>query len=165
VLIYKGMFQPSQLGAYYPDLSDSRFKSAIALIHSRFSTNTFPTWDLAQPFRYLAHNGEINTIKGNRLWMHAREALMKTDLLGSDLQKLFPIIEPGKSDSASLDNALEFLVQTGRSMHHALSMLVPESFNDKNPIPQSLKDYYEYHSTIMEPWDGPASLLFSTDGM
>ena len=161
VLIYKGMFQPAQLGAYYPDLNDRHFKSAIALVHSRFSTNTFPTWDLAQPFRYLAHNGEINTIKGNRLWMQARESLMKTDLLGSDLKKLFPVIEPGKSDSASLDNALEFLIQTGRSMHHALSMLVPESFNDKNPIPQSLKDYYEYHSTIMEPWDGPASLLFS----
>jgi glutamate synthase (NADPH) large chain len=161
VMIYKGMFTPSQLGEYFPDLGKSNFESAIALVHSRFSTNTFPTWDLAQPFRYLAHNGEINTIKGNRLWMQTRESLLRTDLFGSDLKKLFPVIEPGKSDSASLDNALEFLVLTGRSLPHALSMLVPESFNDKNPIPGSLKDFYEYHSTIMEPWDGPASLLFS----
>ncbi|MGF1585408.1 MAG: glutamate synthase large subunit [Bacteroidales bacterium] len=161
VMIYKGMFTPAQLGEYFTDLGNQEFKSAIALVHSRFSTNTFPTWDLAQPFRYLAHNGEINTIKGNRLWMQTRESLLKTDLFGSDLQKLFPVIEPGKSDSASLDNVLEFLVLTGRSLPHALSMLVPESFNDKNPVPGSLKDFYEYHSTIMEPWDGPASLLFS----
>lgn len=160
VMIYKGMFTPDQLNEYFPDLHDKDFQSAIALVHSRFSTNTFPTWDLAQPFRYLAHNGEINTIKGNRLWMQTRESLLKTDVLGNDLQKLFPIIEPGKSDSASLDNVLEFLVLAGRTLPHALSMLVPESFNDKNPIPQSLKDFYEYHSTIMEPWDGPASLLF-----
>jgi len=161
VMIYKGMFTPAQLGEYFPDLSKENFTSAIALVHSRFSTNTFPTWDLAQPFRYIAHNGEINTIKGNRLWMQTRESLLKTDLFGSDLKKLFPVIEPGKSDSASLDNVLEFLVLTGRTLPHALSMLVPESFNDKNPIPGSLKDFYEYHSTIMEPWDGPASLLFS----
>ena len=161
IIIYKGMFTPAQLGEYFPDLGDKKFSSAIALIHSRFSTNTFPTWDLAQPFRYLAHNGEINTIKGNRLWMQTRESLLKTDIFGNDLQKIFPVIEPGKSDSASLDNVLEFLVLTGRTLPHALSMLVPESFNDKNPIPGSLKDFYEYHSTIMEPWDGPASLLFS----
>ncbi len=161
LMIYKGMFTPAQLGDYFPDLGKENFASAIALVHSRFSTNTFPTWDLAQPFRYLAHNGEINTIKGNRLWMKTRESLLKTDLFGSDLKKIFPVIESGKSDSASLDNALEFLVLTGRSLPHALSMLVPESFNDKNPIPGSLKDFYEYHSTIMEPWDGPASLLFS----
>ncbi len=161
VMIYKGMFTPAQLRNYFPDLKNESFTSAIALVHSRFSTNTFPTWDLAQPFRYLAHNGEINTIKGNRLWMQTRESLLKTDLFGNDLKKVFPVIEPGKSDSASLDNALEFLVLTGRSLPHALAMLVPESFNDKNPIPGSLKDFYEYHSTIMEPWDGPASLLFS----
>ena len=160
IIIYKGMFTPEQLSAYFSDLHQPTFESAIALVHSRFSTNTFPTWDLAQPFRFIAHNGEINTIKGNRLWMQTRESLLKTDVLGNDLQKLFPIIEPGKSDSASLDNVLEFLVLTGRSLPHALSMMVPESFNDKNPIPQSLKDFYEYHSTIMEPWDGPASLLF-----
>ncbi len=139
------MFTPDQLAEYYPDLCDPYLKSAIALVHSRFSTNTFPTWDLAQPFRYLAHNGEINTIKGNRLWMHARESLLKSELFGEDLKKLFPIIEPGKSDSASLDNVLEFLALTGRTIPHAMSMLIPESWNDKNPIPNSLKAFYEYH--------------------
>ena len=160
-IIYKGLFTPDQLGSYYPDLRHPSYRSAIALVHSRFSTNTFPSWDLAQPFRYIAHNGEINTIRGNRLWMHAREALMKSQLFRDDLPKLFPVIEPGKSDSASLDNALEFLVQTGRSIPHSLSMLIPESWNDKNPIPKSLKAFYEYHSTFMEPWDGPAAILFS----
>ncbi len=163
VIIYKGMFTPEQLEKYYLDFKDERFKTAIALVHSRFSTNTFPTWDLAQPFRYIAHNGEFNTIKGNRLWMHARESLFKSELFEDDLQKLFPVIEPDKSDSASFDNALEFLVQTGRSIPHALSMLIPESWNAKNPIPKSLKAFYEYHSTFMEPWDGPASIMF-TDG-
>ncbi len=161
IFIYKGMLTPIQLGQYFADLQAPAISSAIALVHSRFSTNTFPTWDLAQPFRILAHNGEINTIKGNRLWMQAREGLLESDLFGEDLKKLFPIIEPGKSDSASLDNVLEFLFLTGRSLPHALTMLIPESWNDKNPIPPSLKAYYEYHSTIMEPWDGPASLLFS----
>lgn len=161
ILIYKGLFMPKQLPEYFADLRDEKIESAIALIHSRFSTNTFPTWDLAQPFRFLSHNGEINTIKGNRMWMGARESLMSTELFGDDLKKLFPVIEPGKSDSASLDNVLEFLVLTGKSMPHALSMLIPESWNDKNPIPESLKAFYEYHSTIMEPWDGPASIVFS----
>jgi glutamate synthase (NADPH/NADH) large chain len=161
VLIYKGMFTSHQLRLYFNDLRDSRLESAIALIHSRFSTNTFPTWDLAQPFRFLGHNGEINTIKGNRMWMSARESLMRSGLFGEDLQRIFPVIEPDKSDSASLDNVLEFLVLTGKSLPHALSMLIPESWNDKNPIPDSLKAFYEYHSTIMEPWDGPASIVFS----
>lgn len=161
ILIYKGMFTPRQLIEYFPDLSDERMKSAIALVHSRFSTNTFPTWDLAQPFRVIAHNGEINTIRGNRLWMHAREALMKSDFFGEDLRKLLPIIEPGKSDSASFDNTLEFLHLAGRSLPHVLCMMIPESFNEKNPIPDSLKAFYEFHSTIMEPWDGPASIIFS----
>ncbi|SMO61362.1 glutamate synthase (NADPH/NADH) large chain [Saccharicrinis carchari] len=161
IFIYKGMLTPEQVGTYYLDLQHPKLKSAISLVHSRFSTNTFPTWDLAQPFRIMAHNGEINTIKGNRLWMQAREALLKSDLFGEDLQKIFPVIEPGKSDSASLDNALEFLFLTGRSLPQALSMLIPESWNDKNPIPKSLKAYYEFHSTIMEPWDGPASIVFS----
>ncbi len=161
VFIYKGMLTPEQLGAYFLDLQNPRMASAIALVHSRFSTNTFPTWDLAQPFRLLAHNGEINTIKGNRLWMEAREGLLQSDLFGEDLKKLFPVIEQNKSDSASLDNVLEFLFMTGRTLPHALTMLIPESWNDKNPIPQSLKAYYEYHSTIMEPWDGPASIVFS----
>ncbi|MBN1952920.1 MAG: glutamate synthase large subunit [Bacteroidales bacterium] len=161
VMIYKGMLAPDQVERYFVDLRDPQLKSAIALVHSRFSTNTFPTWDLAQPFRYLAHNGEINTVTGNRMWMTARESIMRSDLFGEDLDKLFPIIEPDKSDSASFDNALEFLVLTGKSLPHALSMLIPESWNDKNPIPPSLKAYYEYQSTLMEPWDGPASIVFS----
>ena len=161
VIIYKGMLAPDQVERYFVDLRDPQLTSAIALVHSRFSTNTFPTWDLAQPFRFLAHNGEINTVKGNRMWMTARESIMKSDLFGDDLEKLFPIIEPEKSDSASFDNALEFLVLTGKSLPHALSMLIPESWNDKNPIPPSLKAYYEYQSTLMEPWDGPASIVFS----
>ncbi|NEW82611.1 MAG: glutamate synthase large subunit [Mariniphaga sp.] len=161
VIIYKGMFTAEQLRGYFKDLTNPAMTSAIALVHSRFSTNTFPTWDLAQPFRMIAHNGEINTIKGNRQWMHARESLLQSDLFGDDLDKLFPIVEPGKSDSASFDNVLEFLNMTGRSIPHSLCMLIPESFNEKNPIPESLKAFYEYHSTLMEPWDGPASMVFS----
>jgi glutamate synthase (NADPH/NADH) large chain len=161
VIIYKGMLAPDQVARYFVDLKDPRMSSAIALVHSRFSTNTFPTWDLAQPFRFLAHNGEINTVKGNRMWMTARESIMRSDFFGDDLDKVFPIIEPDKSDSASIDNALEFLVLSGKTLPHALSMLIPESWNDKNPIPPSLKAYYEYQSTLMEPWDGPASLVFS----
>lgn len=160
VLVYKGMFTSTQLSEYYSDLTDERLQSAIALVHSRFSTNTFPSWDLAQPFRMLGHNGEINTIKGNRLWMEARESILKSEKLG-DLSRLYPIIEPGKSDSASLDNVLEFLVMSGKSIPYALSILVPESINDKNPMPPDLRAFYKYHSTFMEPWDGPASLIFS----
>lgn len=161
VIVYKGMLTPAQLRSYYKDIEHPEFKSAIALVHSRFSTNTFPTWDLAQPFRYLAHNGEINTVQGNRKWMQAREALLKSEIFGDDLKKILPVIEDGKSDSASFDNVLEFLHMTGRSLHHALCMMIPESYNEKNPIPESLKAFYEYHSTIMEPWDGPASMVFS----
>ena len=160
VLVYKGMLTSLQLGEYFLDLTDERLQSAIALVHSRFSTNTFPSWDLAQPFRMLGHNGEINTIKGNRFWMEARESLLKTDKLG-DLTKLFPIIEPDKSDSASLDNVLEFLIMSGKSLPYAMSILIPESINSKNPISPELKSFYHYHSTFMEPWDGPASLIFS----
>ncbi|MCB8998805.1 MAG: glutamate synthase large subunit [Bacteroidales bacterium] len=160
VLIYKGMFTSEQLREYFLDLSDPRLHSAIALVHSRFSTNTFPTWDLAQPFRMLAHNGEINTVKGNRFWMQARESILKSAALG-DLNEIYPIIQPDKSDSASLDNVLEFLVMSGKSLPHALSMMIPESWNQKNPISPELRAFYEYYSTIMEPWDGPASLLFS----
>jgi len=161
IIVYKGMLTPEQLRDYFLDFKNEKFKSAIALVHSRFSTNTFPTWDLAQPFRIVAHNGEINTIKGNRLWMQAREALMKSEVFGEDLKKLLPVIVPGKSDSASFDNVLEFLHMTGRTLPHSLCMMIPESFNEKNPIPESLKAFYEYHSTIMEPWDGPASMVFS----
>ena len=159
-MVYKGMLTSLQLRAYFPDLSNPHFTSGIALVHSRFSTNTFPTWDLAQPFRLLGHNGEINTIRGNRLWMESRESVLKSDQLG-DLKALMPIVQPGMSDSASLDNVLEFLVMSGKSLPHAMAMLVPESWNDKNPISDNLKAFYEYHSMFMEPWDGPATLLFS----
>ncbi len=160
VLVYKGMLTSTQLGEYFLDLVDERLQSAIALVHSRFSTNTFPSWDLAQPFRMLGHNGEINTIKGNRFWMEARESILKSDKLG-DLSRLFPVIEPDKSDSASLDNVLEFLIMSGKSLPYAMSVLIPESINAKNPIAQELRDFYHYHSTFLEPWDGPASLIFS----
>ena len=160
VLVYKGMLTSVQLGEYFLDLQDKRMQSAIALVHSRFSTNTFPRWDLAQPFRMLGHNGEINTIRGNRLWMEARESILKSDVLG-DLSELYPVIEPDKSDSASLDNVLEFLVMSGKSLPYALAILVPESINIKNPIPLALREFYHYHATYMEPWDGPASLIFS----
>jgi len=160
VLIYKGMLTSEQLGEYFLDLQDERVQSAIALVHSRFSTNTFPSWDLAQPFRMLAHNGEINTVKGNRFWMQARESLLKSDVLG-DLEKIYPVIEPDKSDSASLDNVLEFLLMSGKSLPYAMSILIPESWNEKNPISPELKAFYQYHSSFMEPWDGPASLIFS----
>jgi glutamate synthase (NADPH) large chain len=160
VLVYKGMLTSTQLGEYFLDLNDERLQSAIALVHSRFSTNTFPSWDLAQPFRMLGHNGEINTIKGNRFWMEARESILKSEKLG-DLTRLYPIIEPDKSDSASLDNVLEFLIMSGKSLPYAMSVLIPESINDKNPISPELKAFYKYHSTFLEPWDGPASLIFS----
>jgi glutamate synthase (NADPH/NADH) large chain len=159
-MIYKGMLSSMQLRQYFPDLSDANFTSRIALVHSRFSTNTLPTWDLAQPFRMLAHNGEINTIRGNRQWMESRESVLKSELLG-DLQELYPIVQPRMSDSASIDNVLEFLAVSGKTLPHAMAMLVPESFNDKNPISDELKAFYEYHSMLMEPWDGPATLLFS----
>ena len=159
-MVYKGMLTSLQLREYYSDLSHPNFTSAIALVHSRFSTNTFPTWDLAQPFRLLGHNGEINTIKGNRFWMQARESVLKSDQLGN-MDDLYPILQSGRSDSASLDNMLEFLLMSGKSLPYALSMLVPDSWNDKNPIPDKVKAFYEYHSILMEPWDGPATLLFS----
>ena len=160
VLIYKGMLTSEQLGEYFLDLQDKRMESGIALVHSRFSTNTFPSWDLAQPFRMLAHNGEINTVKGNRYWMEARESILKSEVLG-DLERIYPVIQPDMSDSASLDNVLEFLVMSGKSLPYAMSVLIPESWNDKNPISPDLKAFYQYHSTFMEPWDGPASLIFS----
>ncbi|MDR0989716.1 MAG: glutamate synthase large subunit [Prevotellaceae bacterium] len=159
-IVYKGMLSSLQLREYFPDLTNNYFTSGLALVHSRFSTNTFPTWGLAQPFRLLAHNGEINTIRGNRGWMEARESVLSTPALG-DIKELRPIIQPGMSDSASLDNVLEFLLMSGLSLPHAMSMLVPESFTEKNPISEDLKAFYEYHSILMEPWDGPAALLFS----
>ena len=159
-IVYKGMLSSLQLRNYFPDLTNSYFTSGLALVHSRFSTNTFPTWGLAQPFRLLAHNGEINTIRGNRGWMEARESVLSSPALG-DIREIRPIVQPGMSDSASLDNVLEFLIMSGLSLPHAMTMLVPESFNEKNPISEDLKAFYEYHSILMEPWDGPAALLFS----
>lgn len=159
-IIYKGMLESMQLRHYFPDLTDTRLTSGLALVHSRFSTNTFPTWSLAQPFRLLAHNGEINTIRGNRGWMEARESVLSSPAI-PNMEEIRPIIQPGMSDSASLDNVLEFFVASGMSLPHAMAMLVPESFNEKNPISEELKAFYEYHSILMEPWDGPAALLFS----
>jgi glutamate synthase (NADPH/NADH) large chain len=159
-IVYKGMLMSSQLKEYFPELRDERVKTAVALIHSRFSTNTFPNWPLAQPFRMVAHNGEINTIKGNRFWMAAREALFSHPRFGGAFKDILPALEPDRSDSATFDNALELLVMSGRSLPHALMMLIPESWNDKNPIPPELKAFYEYHACIMEPWDGPASMVF-----
>lgn len=159
-IVYKGMLETMQLRHYYPDLVSLYFTSGIALVHSRFSTNTFPTWSLAQPFRLLAHNGEINTIRGNRGWMEARESVLSTPGI-PNMDEIRPIVQPGMSDSASLDNVLEFFVASGMSLPHAMAMLVPENFNEKNPISEDLKAFYEYHSILMEPWDGPAALMFS----
>ena len=159
-IIYKGMLTSGQLRRYFPDLSNDYFTSGLALVHSRFSTNTFPKWKLAQPFRLLAHNGEINTIRGNRGWMKARESVLSSEALGN-IKDLRPIVQEGMSDSASLDNVFEFLMLSGLSLPQAMAILVPESFNDKNPISDDLKAFYEYHSILMEPWDGPAALLFS----
>ena len=159
-IIYKGMLTSGQLRRYFPDLSNPYFTSGLALVHSRFSTNTLPKWKLAQPFRLLAHNGEINTIRGNRGWMKARESVLDSEALGS-VREISPIVEEGMSDSASLDNVFEFLTMSGLSLPQAMAILVPESFNDKNPISEDLKAFYEYHSILMEPWDGPAALLFA----
>lgn len=160
-LVYKGMLSTMQLRHYFPDLTNQYFTSAIAMVHSRFSTNTFPTWSLAQPFRYIAHNGEINTIRGNRLWIKTRESVLKAPNLGSISENISPIIQPGMSDSASFDNVLEFFTRAGMEIPHALSMLIPESYREGNPLRQDLKNFYEYHSIFMEPWDGPATILFS----
>ena len=159
-IIYKGMLTSGQLRRFFPDLSNNYFTSGLALVHSRFSTNTFPKWKLAQPFRLLCHNGEINTVRGNRGWMKARESVLSSDALG-DIKDIRPIIEENMSDSASLDNVFEFLVMSGLSLPQAMAILVPESFNDKNPISEDLKAFYEYYSILMEPWDGPAALMFS----
>ena len=160
-IVYKGMLSTMQLRQYFPDLTNPYFTSAIAMVHSRFSTNTFPTWSLAQPFRLIAHNGEINTIRGNRLWIKTRESVLKAPNLGSVSENISPIIQPGMSDSASFDNVLEFFARAGMEVPHALSMMIPESYREGNPLRQDLKSFYEYHSIFMEPWDGPATILFS----
>ena len=162
-IIYKGLLLADQVEQYYSDLADDRFESALALVHQRYSTNTFPTWDLAHPFRFLAHNGEINTLKGNVNWMHARETMLASEKYGPDLQKISPICIPDASDSATFDNALELLVLTGRSLPQAMSMLIPEPWQNHETMPDDLKAYYEYQSCLIEPWDGPASMAF-TDG-
>ncbi|WP_341729467.1 glutamate synthase large subunit [Brooklawnia sp.] len=162
-LIFKGMLTTSQLSEVYPDLTDERFASAIALVHSRFSTNTFPSWPLAHPYRMIAHNGEINTVKGNRNWMRARESLLSSDVIPGDLSRLFPICEPGDSDSASFDQVLELLHLGGRSLPHAVMMMVPEAWQHNDDLPQAHRDFFDYHACLMEPWDGPACISF-TDG-
>ncbi len=163
IIIYKGLLLPEQMEHYYPDLLDPDFESALALVHQRFSTNTFPAWKLAQPFHVLCHNGEINTLRGNFNWMNARQGLFQSNLFGDNIERLFPIIQPGLSDSASLDQAVELLYHTGRSLPHVMSMLIPEAWQNHKTMSQEKKDYYEYHSNLMEPWDGPASIPF-TDG-
>ncbi len=162
-LIYKGMLTPGQLPSYYPELSDPRMETGLALVHSRFSTNTFPSWPLAHPYRYLAHNGEINTLQGNRNWMRAREALLASDELPGDLERIFPICSQGASDSASFDEALELLHMGGRSLPHAVLMMIPEAWENHESMDKARRDFYRFHASVMEPWDGPAAIAF-TDG-
>ena len=162
-IVYKGMLLAGQVGSYYLDLQDARFVSALALVHQRFSTNTFPTWDLSHPFRLIAHNGEINTLRGNVNWIRARQGAISSPILGRDLEKLWPLIYPGQSDSASFDNALEMLVMSGYSIAHAVMMMIPEAWEGHTLMDPSRRAFYEYHAAMMEPWDGPAAIAF-TDG-
>ncbi|MGL4261743.1 MAG: glutamate synthase central domain-containing protein, partial [Afipia sp.] len=162
-VVYKGMFLADQLGKYYPDLHEPDFESALALVHQRFSTNTFPAWSLAHPYRMVAHNGEINTLRGNVNWMAARQASVSSEKFGEDIEKLWPISYEGQSDTACFDNALEFLVQGGYSLSHAMMMLVPEAWAGNPLMSEERRSFYEYHAALMEPWDGPAAIAF-TDG-
>ncbi|HEY4702270.1 MAG TPA: glutamate synthase central domain-containing protein, partial [Streptosporangiaceae bacterium] len=167
-ITYKGMLTPDQLPEFFPDLVDERVDSAIALVHSRFSTNTFPSWPLAHPYRYVAHNGEINTVRGNRNWMRAREAMLATDLIGTDtdgrgIERLMPVLDETASDSASFDSCLELLHMGGRSLPHALLMMIPEPWENNDEMDPARRAFYRYHATLMEPWDGPALIAF-TDG-
>jgi glutamate synthase (NADPH/NADH) large chain len=163
VIVYKGMLTPAQVMPYFPDLRDPDFETHLAMVHSRFSTNTFPSWDRAQPLRFMSHNGEINTLRGNRNWMRAREGSVSSDLFGDDVQKLFPVIEPNLSDSGTFDNVLEFLLMGGRTLQEAVMMMVPEAWQKHETMPEEKRAFYEYFSCLMEPWDGPASIVF-TDG-
>jgi len=163
VIIYKGMLAPDQVFHFYPDLIDPDYTSHLAMVHSRFSTNTFPSWDRAQPNRFMSHNGEINTLRGNVNWMRAREGVVASDLFGDSISKLFPIVEPDTSDSGSFDNVLEFLLMTGRTLQEAVMMMVPEAWQKQEQMRENKRAFYEYHSCLMEPWDGPASIAF-TDG-
>jgi glutamate synthase (NADPH/NADH) large chain len=162
-IVYKGMLTTGQLEIFFPELSDTRVTSPFALVHSRFSTNTFPSWPLAHPYRFIAHNGEINTVKGNRNWMRAREALLESDLIPGDLSRLFPIVDSHGSDSASFDEVLELLYLAGRSLPHSILMMIPEAWENHSSISQSRREFYAFHSSLMEPWDGPACVTF-TDG-
>ncbi|MCA9974234.1 MAG: glutamate synthase subunit alpha, partial [Anaerolineales bacterium] len=162
-LVYKGMLTPAQVTAYYPDLSHPAMTTGLALVHSRFSTNTFPSWERAHPNRYMIHNGEINTLRGNVNWMTARESTLSSELWGSDLPKILPVIDPEGSDSAMFDNCLEFLALSGRSLPHAIMMMIPEPWSKHESMDDAKRAFYEYHSALMEPWDGPASIGF-TDG-
>jgi glutamate synthase (NADPH) large chain len=162
-LVYKGMLTPAQLAGYYADLRDERTQSSLALVHSRYSTNTFPSWELAHPYRMIAHNGEINTLRGNVNWMRARESQLASPLFGDDLRKVLPVVRPGGSDSATFDNVLELLVLAGRSLPHAIMMMIPEAYGGRDDLPEELSGFYAYHQCLMEPWDGPAAIVF-TDG-
>ncbi len=162
-IVYKGLLLAPQIANFYPELSDPEVVSALCLVHQRFSTNTFPSWRLAHPYRYIAHNGEINTMRGNVIWMRARQSVLASPLFGNDIKKLFPIIEPGASDSAAFDNALELLVMSGRSLAHAMAMLLPEAWSKNEHMNPQKRAFYEYHASLMEPWDGPAAIAF-TDG-
>ena len=157
------MFMAWQLFAYYPDLADENLKSALAVVHQRYSTNTFPNWQLAQPFRCIAHNGEINTLSGNRNHMQAREAKMSSDKFGQGMNDVFPVLPVEGSDSACFDSAIELLVRSGRSLPHAMMMMIPEAFGQSYHISTDKRAFYEYHASVMEPWDGPAAMIF-TDG-
>src|SRR6266498_2486885 len=162
-IIYKGMLMPLRLDQYYPDLKHPAMETALALVHSRFSTNTFPSWERSHPYRYLAHNGEINTLRGNINWMRARQSMMASDLFGDDIKKILPIINPNGSDSAMFDNTLELLVLAGRPLAHAMMMMIPEPWSNHESMDDDRRAFYQYHSCLMEPWDGPASIAF-TDG-
>ncbi|MFB3829298.1 MAG: glutamate synthase large subunit [Bryobacteraceae bacterium] len=162
-IVYKGLLLAPQIARFYPELSDPEVATALCLVHQRFSTNTFPSWQLAHPFRYVAHNGEINTLRGNVNWMHARQSVLASPLFGDDLKKVFPVIAPGGSDSAAFDNAVELLVQSGRSLPHAMAMLIPEAWASNPHMKPEKRAFYEYHASLMEPWDGPAAIAF-TDG-
>src|ERR1700680_3563594 len=160
-IVYKGLLLAPQIADFYRELSDPDTMSALALVHQRFSTNTFPSWQLAHPYRYLCHNGEINTIRGNVNWMHAREKILGSELFADDLKKIFPVITPGGSDSASIDNAVELLTLAGRSLPHVMAMLIPEAWDGDPTMRPEKKAFYEYHASLMEPWDGPAAIAFA----
>src|ERR1022692_3926166 len=162
-IVYKGLLLAPQITDFYKELVDPELTSGLCLVHQRFSTNTFPSWKLAHPYRYICHNGEINTLRGNMNWMHARQSVLASPLFGDDVKKLLPIITAGGSDSAMLDNAVELLTLSGRSLPHVMSMLIPEAWDNDTAMPEDIKAFYEYHASLMEPWDGPAAVAF-TDG-